>query len=45
MGQNDIYEYYHPETGIAPPRAASVFGWSSAVFIDLAVKASRGAII
>lgn len=45
MQQNDIYEYYHPETGIAPPRAASVFGWSSAVFIDLAIKASRGEII
>lgn len=45
MTQNDIYEYYNPETGIAPPRAASVFGWSSAVFIDLAIKASRGEII
>lgn len=45
MHQSDIFEYYHPETGIAPPRAASVFGWSSAVFIDLAIKASRGEII
>ncbi len=45
MSQNDIYEYYNPETGFAPPRAASVFGWSSAVFIDLAIKASRGEII
>jgi hypothetical protein len=42
---NDIYEYYHPETGDPPPNAASVFGWSSAVFIDLAIKASRGEII
>lgn len=39
--QNDIYEYYHPETGLNPPNAASVFGWSSAVFIDLAIQASR----
>jgi putative isomerase len=45
MRHNDIYEYYHPETGDPPPNAASVFGWSSAVFIDLAIKASRGEII
>lgn len=45
MRHNDIYEYYNPETGIAPPRAASVFGWSSAVFIELAIKASRDEII
>ncbi|MCI0477302.1 MAG: hypothetical protein L0Y55_13720 [Anaerolineales bacterium] len=45
MRQRDIYEYYNPETGAAPPRAASVFGWSSAVFVDLAIKASRGEII
>jgi putative isomerase len=38
---DDIYEYYHPETGINPPQAASIFGWSSAVFIDLAIQASR----
>jgi glycogen debranching enzyme len=45
MRHNDIYEYYHPETGDPPPNAASVFGWSSAVFVDLAIKASRGEII
>ena len=45
MHENDIYEYYNPETGTAPPRAASVFGWSSAVFVDLAIQASRGEII
>jgi glycogen debranching enzyme len=45
MGQKDIYEYYNPETGIAPPAAASVFGWSSAVLVDLAIKASRDEII
>jgi len=45
MRHSDIYEYYHPETGDPPPNAASVFGWSSAVFVDLAIKASRGKII
>ena len=45
MLHNDIYEYYNPETGAPPPQAASVFGWSSAVFIDLAIKASCGEII
>ncbi len=41
MGQNDIYEYYHPETGEPPPKAAPMFGWSAACFIDLAVRMSR----
>ncbi len=45
MRHNDIYEYYNPLTGNPPPRAASVFGWSSALFVDLAIKASRGQII
>ncbi len=40
-GQEDIYEYYHPETGQNPPKAAAIFGWSSAVFIDLAISASQ----
>jgi putative isomerase len=39
--QNDIYEYYHPLTGEAPPKAASIFGWSSAIFIDLAIQAAH----
>jgi len=39
--RDDIYEYYHPETGENPPKAASMFGWSSAVFIDLAIQAAR----
>ncbi|HJR79682.1 MAG TPA: trehalase family glycosidase [Anaerolineales bacterium] len=39
--RNDIYEYYHPQTGENPPKAASMFGWSSAVFIDLAIQAAR----
>lgn len=40
-GQEDIYEYYHPESGENPTNAASTFGWSSAVFIDLAIQAAR----
>jgi hypothetical protein len=39
--QDDVYEYYHPETGSNPPKAACIFGWSSAIFIDLAIEASR----
>jgi len=38
---DDIYEYYHPETGENPPEAAATFGWSSAVFIDLAIQAAH----
>ena len=38
MQHPDIYEYYHPETGEKPPRATSVFGWSSALFIDLVLQ-------
>jgi glycogen debranching enzyme len=41
MRHHDIYEYYHPDTGDPPPHAASVFGWSSAVFIDLAIQSSQ----
>ena len=39
--RDDIYEYYDPVTGENPPSAASMFGWSSAVFIDLAIEAAR----
>ena len=39
--QPDIYEYYHPETGANPPNAAAIFGWSSAIFIDLALAESN----
>jgi glycogen debranching enzyme len=38
---DDIYEYYHPQTGEVPPKAASIFGWSAAVFIDLAIQEAR----
>ncbi len=41
MDQPGIYEYYHAETGEPPATAAEVFGWTAAVFIDLAIQASR----
>ncbi len=37
----NIYEFYNAETGEAPPKAADIFGWTAAVFIDLAIRASR----
>lgn len=45
MQRDDIYEYYHPQTGAPPPKATSIFGWTSALFIDLAIKASHGTVI
>lgn len=41
MSHEDLFEYYNSETGEPPPRAARLFGWSSAVFIDLAIDASK----
>lgn len=41
MGQPDIYEYYNPHTGEPPPKAAPMFGWSAACFIDLAIRMTR----
>jgi putative isomerase len=35
---DDIYEYYDPDTGEASPTAAGTFGWSAALFIDLALQ-------
>jgi len=40
MRHESIYEYYHAETGEPPPAAADIFGWTAAVFIDLAIRAS-----
>lgn len=42
LGHNDIYEYYNPDTGAPPPKAAPIFGWSAALFIDLAIQLSQG---
>lgn len=36
-----IYEYYNSQTGKPPQNAAETFGWTAAVFIDLAIQASR----
>jgi putative isomerase len=41
MDQPSIYEYYSAETGKPPATAADIFGWTAAVFIDLAIQASR----
>ena len=41
LGARDIFEYYHPVTGVAPPKAASIFGWSAAVFIEMAIRESQ----
>lgn len=41
MGHRGIYEYYDAETGIPPENAAHTFGWTAAVFIDLAIQASE----
>jgi glycogen debranching enzyme len=43
MAQPSIYEYYSADTGQPPPTAADTFGWTAAVFIDLAIQASREA--
>ncbi|MGD2104184.1 MAG: trehalase family glycosidase [Anaerolineae bacterium] len=41
MRHPSIYEYYSAETGARPKEAADIFGWTAAVFIDLAIQASR----
>jgi putative isomerase len=43
MDQPGIFEYYNAETGQPPVKAANVFGWTAAVFIDLALQVSREA--
>ncbi|MEJ2011719.1 MAG: trehalase family glycosidase [Anaerolineales bacterium] len=34
-----IYEYYSPEDGVPADRAAPIFGWSAALFVDLCIQA------
>jgi putative isomerase len=41
MSQPSIYEYYNSETGEPPTTAADAFGWTAAVFVDLAIQASH----
>ncbi|MBI5669117.1 MAG: hypothetical protein HZC41_14025 [Chloroflexi bacterium] len=38
MRHRDIYEYYNPLTGDHPPKAAPMFGWSAALFIEMAIE-------
>ena len=40
MAHPGMYEYYNSETGHPASRAAEAFGWTAAVFIDLAISAS-----
>jgi putative isomerase len=41
MAHPGIYEYYNAETGEPPETAARTFGWTAAVFVDLAIQASQ----
>jgi putative isomerase len=41
MDQPSMYEYYNSDTGKPPEKAAEAFGWTAAVFIDLAIQASK----
>ncbi|HEX6818614.1 MAG TPA: trehalase family glycosidase [Ktedonobacterales bacterium] len=41
LAADDFYEYYSPVSGERPPGATYAFGWSAALFIDLAIAASR----
>jgi len=41
MSHRSIYEYYNSTTGNPPPTAVDTFGWTAAVFIDLAIQASQ----
>jgi glycogen debranching enzyme len=38
MSFPDFYEYYNPLTGMPGKKAAPVFGWSAALFIDMALQ-------
>lgn len=40
LAGDDLYEYYHPETRDVPPKAAPLYGWSSALFIEMAIEES-----
>jgi len=42
-GREDFFEYYNPFNGENPPKAAPIYGWSAALFIDMAIRASREA--
>ncbi len=39
MAQPGMFEFYDAETGVPPSQAAVSFGWTAAVFIELAIQA------
>ena len=41
MSQPGIHEYYSADNGEPPARSVPAFGWTAALFIDLALQASR----
>jgi putative isomerase len=41
MRHDMIAEYYNSKTGAIPKKAALAFGWTAAVFIDLAIRDTR----
>ena len=41
MQHDDIFEYYNPLTAEHPPKAAPIFGWTSAAFIELAIQETK----
>jgi len=41
MRHPGIYEYYHADNGDPSSQAAEAFGWTAAVFIDLAISVSH----
>ncbi len=40
MSHPGIFEYYSGETGAPTAKAATIFGWTAAIFIDLALDAT-----
>ncbi len=41
MQHRDIFEYYNSESGFPPEKSTVAFGWTAAVFIDLAISYSK----
>ena len=41
MAHENIYEFYNAENGEPGVNAAPIFGWTAAVFIDLAIQANN----
>jgi glycogen debranching enzyme len=38
MEHPGLYEFYNGDNGVPPDKAAKIFGWTAAVFIDLAIQ-------